>query len=118
MVYDFKDPDQVINDFIENVARLVPSGEISQFRLVCFIVNQPVLELHGRRLYTNSCFTTGIIEGPLNNRVKKCLFSNTKRRVFINGENGSNVYFYRFDFLNIHILTSHLRNHIDIIHQY
>ena len=117
-VYDFKDPDKVINDFIENVARLVPSGEIGEFRLVCCIVNQSAVELHGRRLYTNSCFTTGVIDGPMNNRVKEFLFANTKKRVLINGENGSNVYFYRFDFLKIHFLTSHLRNHIDIIHQY
>ena len=27
-VYDFKEPDKVINDFIENVTCLVPSGEI------------------------------------------------------------------------------------------
>ena len=54
----------------------------------------------------------------MNNRVKEVLFANTKKRVLINGENGSNVYFYRFDFLKIHFLTSHSRDHIDIIHQY
>ena len=54
----------------------------------------------------------------MNNRVKEFLFANTKKRVSINGENGSNVYFYRFDFLKIHFRTSRLRNHIDIIHQY
>ena len=74
------------------------SGEIGEFRLVCCIFNQSVVELHSRRLYTNSCFTTRVIESPINNRVKQFLFANTKKRVLINGENGSNVYFYRFDF--------------------
>ena len=109
---------KVINDFIENAARLVSSGENGEFRLICYIVNQSAVELHGRRLYANSCFTTGVIDGPMNNRVKEFLFVNTKKRVLINGENGSNVYFYRFDFLKIHFRTSRLRNHIDIIHQY
>ena len=117
-VYDFKDPDKVRNGFIENVARLVLSGENGKFRLVCCLVNQSAVELHGRRLYTNSCFTTGVIDGLMNNRVKELLFANTKKSVLINGENGSNIYFYRFDFLKIHFLASHLRNHIDIIHQY
>ena len=105
-VYDFKDPDKVIYGFIENVARLVPSGKNGEFRFVCCIVNQFVVELHGRRLYTNSCFTTGVIEDSMNKRVKEFLLANTKKRVLINGENGSNVYFYRFDFLKMHFLTS------------
>ena len=96
----------------------MPSGENGEFRLISCIVNQSAVELHGRRLYANSCFTTGVIDDPMNNRVKEFLFANTKKRVSINGENGSNVYFYRFDFLKIHFRTSRLRNHIDIIHQY
>ena len=43
-VYDFKEPDKVVNDFI---------------RLLCCMVNQSAVELLGRRLYTNSCFATG-----------------------------------------------------------
>ena len=43
-------PDKVINDFIENVARIVPSGENAELRLVCCIVNQSAVELHDRRL--------------------------------------------------------------------
>ena len=35
-------------------------------------------KLHGRRLYTNSCLTTGVIGGPMNNMVKEFLISNTK----------------------------------------
>ena len=74
-----KDLDKVINDFIENVARVVPSGEISEFRLVCCIVSQPAVELYGRRLYTNSCFTTAVVDGPMNNSVNKLLFANIKK---------------------------------------
>ena len=32
----------------------------------------------------------------MNDRVKEFLFLNTKKRVVINGESGSNVYFFRF----------------------
>ena len=113
-VYDFKNPDKVIGDFIENVARHLSEAE-GEFRLICCIVNQSVVELHGRGLYTNSCFTTGIIEGSMNSRVKEYLFNNTKKRVLINGENGSNVYFYRFDFLKIQFLTSNLRQYINLL---
>ena len=38
-VDDFKEPEKVINDFIENVARLVPSGENGEFKLIYCIVN-------------------------------------------------------------------------------
>ena len=55
--YGFKDADMVINDFIENVARPVLSGENDEIRFVCCIANQSAIELHGRRLYTNFCFT-------------------------------------------------------------
>ena len=113
-VYDFKNPDKVIGDFIENVARHLFEAE-GEFRLICCIVNQSVVGLHGRRLYTNSCFTTGIIEGSMNSRVKEYRFNNTKKRVLINGENGSNVYFYRFDFLKIQFLTSNLRQYINLL---
>ena len=113
-VYDFKNPDKVIGDFIENVARHLFEAE-GEFRLICCIVNQSVVELHGRGLYTNSCFTTGIIEGSMNSRVKEYLFNNTKKRVLINGENDSNVYFYRFDFLKIQFLTSNLRQYINLL---
>ena len=113
-VYDFKDPDKIIDNFTENVARLVPKAK-DEIRLICCIVNQSVTELHGRRLYTNSCFTTGITEGVFNTRIKEYLFLNTKKRVLINGENGSNVYFYRFDFLRIHLLASDLRRYINLV---
>ena len=39
-VFDFKDPEKDINDLIENVARLVSSGENGEFRLVYCAVNQ------------------------------------------------------------------------------
>ena len=95
--YDFMNPNKVINEFIEIVARLIPIAN-GEFRLVCCIANQYVVELHGRRLYTTSCFTTGIVEGDMDSRVKEFLYQNTKKRVLINGETGSNVYFYRSDF--------------------
>ena len=113
-IYDFKNLDKIINDFIENVARFVPEAN-GEFRSICCVVNQSATELHGKRLYTNSCFTTGIIEGVFNTRIKEYLFLNTKKRVLINGENGSNVYFYRFDFLQIHLLASDLRRYINLV---
>ena len=78
-------------------------------------MNQSATELHGRRLYVNSCFSTGIIEGVFNTRIKECLLLNTKIRVLINGENSSNVYFYRFDFLKINLLASDLRRYINLV---
>ena len=113
-VCDFKNPEKVLNEFIDNVARMIPdpSGE---FGLVCCIVNQSAVASLGRRLFTNSCFTNGIIEGLMNDRIKKFLFLYNKKRVLVNGQNGSNTCFYRFNFLKIHFLTSRLRNYIDIV---
>ena len=112
-VYNFKDPEKVLNDSTDNVTRGIPEAN-GEFRLVYCIVNQSAVELHGRRLYTNSWFMSGIVEGLMKSRVKEFLFQNTKKREFINGENGSNVYFYRFNFLKIHFLTSNLRNYISV----
>ena len=114
--YDFKDPEQILSNFIENVARVIPDAS-GEFRLVSCIVNQSAVELYRRIMYTNSCIMTGIIEDLMNNRVKEFLFLNTKKRVLINGENGSNIYFYRFDFLKIHFLTSNLRNYIGVLNR-
>ena len=69
-IYNFKDPEKVLNDFIDNVARVIPEAN-GEFRLICCIVNQSAVELHDRRLYTNSCFTSSIVEGLMNNRVKE-----------------------------------------------
>ena len=91
----------------------MPSGQNGEFSLICCIDDQSAVELHVTRLYTNSCLTTGLIDGPMNN-IKEFLFSNTKK-VLINGENDSNSYFYRFEFLKISSLASHLRNNIDIV---
>ena len=64
----------------------------------------------------NSCFTAGIIEGTMNDRVKEFLYLDAhKKLVLINGENGSNVYFYRSEFMKIHFSTSNLANYIDIL---
>ena len=64
---------RVTKDFIENVIFVVPTNENGEF-------NQSVVELHGRQLCTNSCFTNGVIvDGRKNNRVEEFLFPNTKK---------------------------------------
>ena len=63
---------RVTKDFIENVIFVVPTNENGEF-------NQSVVELHGRQLCTNSCFTNGVTDGRKNNRVEEFLFSNTKK---------------------------------------
>ena len=107
--YDFTDPENIISNFIERVSTELGNIE-GEFRLICSIINQSVAQVEGKRLYTNSCFTTGIIQGSMNDRVKDFLYINSKKRVLVNGENGSNVYFSRFDFLKIHCLSSNLDN--------
>ena len=42
---------------------------------------------------------TGIAEGSFDSRFKDFLSKNTKKRVLINRENGSNTYFRKFDVL-------------------
>ena len=113
-LYDFENPNKVIENFVDTASRHIPEVE-GEFRLICCIVNQSNVETNGRKIYTQACFTTGIIEGSMNNRVKEFLFNNTKKRVLINGENGSNVYFYRFQFLKIHFLSSNLSDYINIL---
>ena len=113
-LYDFENPNKVIENFVDTASRHIPEVE-GEFRLICCIVNQSNVETNGRKIYTQACFTTGIIEGSMNNRVKEFLFNNTKKRVLINGENGSNLYFYRFQFLKIHFLSSNLRDYINIL---
>ena len=68
--YDFMNPNKVILEFIENVVRLCILEANGEFRLVFCIIRQSVVELYGRRLYINSCFTTRIVEGDMNSRVK------------------------------------------------
>ena len=61
-------------------------------------MNQSAAEIESRRIYKNSCF----IEGTMNDMVKEFLYLDTsKKRVLINGVNGSHVSFYRFDFMKI-----------------
>ena len=88
---------------------------VNQFTVVAKYVNLSAVEIEGRKIYTNSCFTTCIIQGTMSNRVKDFLYLDTKKRVLINGENGSNIYFYKFDFLKIHFLTSDLANYINLV---
>ena len=104
----------MIGDFIENVGRHIPEVE-GEFKLISCIANQTPVEVNGIILYTNASFTTGVTEGVMNNRIKEFLFENTKKRVLINGENGSNIYFYRFQFLKIHFMTSNLSEYINLL---
>ena len=62
--------------------------------VVFTITNQSVVEIGCRRIFTNAVFTTEIIKGTMNDRVKEFLFLNTKKRVVINGESGCNVLFF------------------------
>ena len=55
----------VINDFIENVVRPVLSDENDETD------EKSAIELHGRRLYANFCFTAWVIDGRMNNRIKE-----------------------------------------------
>ena len=77
-VYNFKNLEKALNEFIDNVACVIPDAS-DEFCLVYCIVNQSAIESHGRRLFMNSCFTTGIIEGLMNDRVKEFLFLNPKK---------------------------------------
>ena len=90
--YNFTKPEKIIFDFIENVSRKIPDAN-GEFRLICCIVNRSAVEIEGRKIYTNSCFIRGIIQGEMSNKVKDFLNLNTTQRVLVNGENGSNVYF-------------------------
>ena len=44
-LYDFKDPEKVLSDFIENVARVIPDAN-GELCLVACIVNQSAIELY------------------------------------------------------------------------
>ena len=106
--------EKIITDFIENVLHKIPDVN-GEFRLIWSIVNQSAVEVEGRKIYSSSCFTTGIIQGTMSDRAKEFLYLNIQKCVLINGENGSNVYFYRFNFLKIHFLTSDLANYINLV---
>lgn len=78
-------------------------------------MNQLAVELNERKIYRTACFTTRVTEGSMNTRIKEFLFNNTKKRVLVDGENGSNVYFYRFQFLKVHFMTSNLSDYINLL---
>ena len=48
-------------------------------------------------------------------RVREFLYLNTKKRVLINGESGSNVCFHRFIFLKVQFITSALAQYNKLI---
>ena len=109
-VFSFKDPDSIIRNFINRVSRELADRK-DEVRLLFSIANQFAVEIEGRCIFTNTLFTIETIQGTRNDRVKKVL-SNTKKRVLINGEIGSNVYFFTFDFHKIHYLSSNLDNYV------
>ena len=107
--YDFFTPDKIITSFIEAVARKSPG----EFRTIFSIMNQSAAQVEGKRIYSKTYWSSGLIQGKIiDERVKEFLYLNTKKGVLINGENGSNVYFYRFEFLKVHFITSFLVNRL------
>ena len=91
-VNNFKDVDSIIQNFMNRVSRELGDQE-GEFRLVFLITNQCMIEIEGRHIFTNAFFTTGIIQGMMNDGVKEFSFLNAKKRVLINGESDSNVCF-------------------------
>ena len=99
--YDFFDPDKIIGSFIEAVARKIPDEE-GEFRTVFSIMNQSTAEIEGKRIYSNIFWSSELVLDRMKDqRVREFLYLNTKKRVLINGENGSNIYFHRFIFLKV-----------------
>ena len=74
-VYNFYIPESLISNFITRVSRELRDKE-GEFRLVFNIVNQTTAEIEGSRLYTNTFFTAGVIQGTMNDRVKDFLYGN------------------------------------------
>ena len=114
-VYDFFDLDKIIGSFIEAVARKIPDEE-GEFRTVFSIINQSAAEIEGKRINSNTIWRRELVLGRMKDqRVKEFLYLNTKKRVLINGENGSNIYFHRFIFLKVHFITSALAQYNKLI---
>ena len=112
--YDFYDSEKVIRQFIEDVSLKIPNRE-GEFKLVSNLMNQYTTEIEGRKIYSNKFWTTGAIQGKMDDRVKEFLYVNTKKRVLVNGESGSSVYFRRFIFLKVIFITSRLAEYTHLI---
>ena len=105
---DFFTPDKIIASFIEAVANKIPDEE-GEFRTVFLIMNQSATQIEGKRIYSNTYWSSEWVLGKMKDqRVREFLYLNMKKRGLINGENGSNVYFHRFIFLKVHFITSDL----------
>ena len=74
-VYNFYIPESLISNFITRVSRELRDKE-GEFRLVFNIVNQTAAEIEGSRLYTNTFFMAGVIQGTMSDRVKDFLYGN------------------------------------------
>ena len=113
--YDFFNPDKIIGSFIEAVARKI-SDEEGEFRTVFSIMNQSAAEMEGKSIYSNTFWSSELVLGRMKDqRVREFLYVNTKKRVLINGENSSNVYFHRFIFLKVQFITSALAQYNKLI---
>ena len=98
--YDFYTPEKVIRQFIEDVFLKIPNEE-GEFKLVSNLMNQSMVDIEGRKIYSNKLWTTGAIQRKMDDRVNEFLYVNTKIRVLVNGESGSSIYFHRFIFLKL-----------------
>ena len=87
----------------------------NEFKLVSNLMNQSMADIEGRKIYSNKFWTTGAIQGKMDDRVKTFLYANTKKSVLVNGESGSGVYFHRFIFLKLIFVTSRLAEYSHLI---
>ena len=79
-VYDFFDPDKIIGSFIEAVERKI-SGEEGEFRTVFSIMNQSAAEIEGKRIYSNTCWSSELVLGRMKDqRVREFLYLNTQKK--------------------------------------
>ena len=113
--YDFFTPDKIIASFIQAVVNKIPDEE-GEFRTVFSIMNQSATQIEGKRIYSNTYQSSELVLGKMKDqRVREFLYLNMKKRVLINGENGSNVYFHRFIFLKVRFITSHLAEYNKLV---
>ena len=70
-------------------------------------MNQSAAEIEGKRIYSITFWSSELVLGRMKDqRVREFLYLNTKKRVLINRENDSNVYFHRFIFLKVQFIAS------------
>ena len=78
-VYGFFVPDKTICSFIEALARKIPDEE-GEFRTVFLIMNQSAAEIEGKRIYSNTFWSSELVLGRMKDqRVREFLYLNTKK---------------------------------------